>query len=82
MSPAYTLVLTDVKKWGKNLLIFLAPVALIYLVSVTNAASGSAFTLADFVPNTVTVGAMILYVLNAITDIVRKFVNGNTVPTV
>lgn len=80
MSPAYTLVLTDVKKWGKNLLIFLAPVALIYLVSVTNAASGNAFTPADFVPNTVTVGAMILYVLNAVTDIVRKFVNGNTVP--
>ena len=71
------MALADVKKWGKNLLIFLAPVALIYVVSVTGSASGGVFTLSDFVPNSVTIGAMILYALNALTDLLRKFIAGN-----
>jgi hypothetical protein len=68
------------KKWGKNLLIFLAPVALIYILATTALITGAngVVTLSDFVPNSVTIGAMTLYVLNAVTDLLRKFTAGTT----
>lgn len=76
MSPQYTLTAADFRKWGTNLLIFLAPVALIYLLSVIATVNSAGVSVAAFVPTTATVGAMVLYVLNGIVDLIRKYVAG------
>lgn len=81
MSQAYTLSGVDFQKWTRNLLIFLAPVALIYLafVAAAIAAANGAFSFAELVPNQIVIGSMVLYVINGIVDIVRKFVPDTTV---
>ena len=81
MSQAYTLSGVDFQKWTRNLLVFLAPVVLIYLafVAAAIAAANGAFSFSELVPNQIVIGAMVLYVINGITDIVRKFVPDTTV---
>jgi hypothetical protein len=81
MSEAYSLSGVDFQKWTHNLFIFLAPVVLIYLAFVAAAISSAngAFSLSVFVPNSIVIGAMVLYVLNGLTDIIRKFVPDTTV---
>ena len=79
MSPKYSLSSVDMQKWGTNLGLFLAPVALIYLVAVITAINNNGVSLADFVPDQLTVGAIVLYVLNAGVDILRKFTAGPAV---
>jgi cell shape-determining protein MreC len=76
MSPQYSLTTADLKKWGTNLLIFLAPVVLIYLLSVIAVVNSAGVSVAAFVPAPATVGAMVLYVLNGIVDLIRKYVAG------
>ena len=69
-----TLNQTDQNKWFKNLLLFLAPVAVVYvvaLIGVINAHNG-AFTLNDLIPTPFTYGAGMLYVLNSLLDYLRK----------
>jgi hypothetical protein len=80
MSPKFSLDAIDIQKWISNLLLFLAPVALIYILATTALITGAngVVTLSDFVPNSVTIGAMTLYVLNAVTDLLRKFTAGTT----
>lgn len=81
MSQAYTLSGVDFQKWTHNLFVFLAPVALIYLafIAAAIAAANGAFSFAELVPNQIVIGAMVLYVLNALTDIIRKFVPDTTI---
>jgi hypothetical protein len=52
---------------------------LIYLIAVITAINNNGVSLADFVPDTLTVGAIVLYVLNAGVDILRKFTAGPAV---
>ena len=61
-------------RWFKNLLIFLSPVAIIYIVAIIGfiQANNGAVKLNDFVPNQFTLGAMSLYILNTILDYLRK----------
>ena len=82
MSNKFSLNAQDVQNWLRNLLIFIAPVLLIYVLAVTAIITGhnGVVALSDFVPNAVTVGAMVLYVLNAVVDILRKFSGGTTPP--
>ena len=78
MSPAFSLNAADFKKWGTNLAIFFIPVALIYLVAVITSVNNTGVSFAAFVPDKTTTGAMVLYVLNAFVDILRKFQAGTT----
>lgn len=76
MSEQFKLTKTDTKRWYHNLLVFLAPVAVIYLTTTTGLLmqEGHTILLTDFIPNNFTIGAMVLYVLNGLLDIIRKFV--------
>lgn len=73
-SQRFTLNSQDTAKWRKNLLRFLAPVGLIYLSFVVAQVQSAGFALTDFVPNNFTQGAIVLYCVNGIFDLLRKFV--------
>lgn len=83
MSTRFSLNAADIQNWINNLLLFLAPVFLIYVLAVTALIVGAngVVSLSDFVPSAITIGAMVLYVLNAITDLLRKYAKGPTPPT-
>lgn len=65
---------SDVGKWKKNLIVFLAPVGVVYIVAVVGAinAANGAVALKDFIPTPFTMGAMTLYVLNSALDYLKK----------
>lgn len=67
------------KEWTKNLLIFLAPLGLLYFGSVAALLQtpGHVISLNDFVPSSFALGGMALYVVNAITDFLRKLESDN-----
>lgn len=67
------LKLLNWKKWGRNTVVFLSPLATIYLVSVIANVQGDGFQVSDFAPSEVVIGAMMLYVLNTALDFFRKF---------
>ena len=69
-----TLEKKDQNKWFKNLVVFLAPVGIVYIVAVVGVinANNGAVRLEDFVPNQFTFGAVTLYVLNTVLDYLRK----------
>ena len=64
----------DQNKWLKNLEIFLAPVAVVYIVAVVGIiqTNNGAIKPADFIPTPFTYGAMTLYVLNSALDYLKK----------
>lgn len=70
---------TQVKDWKRNLLVFLAPVGIMYLVSVVGlmSANNNMFDPRYFIPSAMVQGGIILYVLNGILDILRKFLSDN-----
>ena len=76
VSKPMSLNKTDYKLIVRSGLIFLAPVVLIYLTQVTGALSvqGHEFSYKDLIPSTFTQGGMVLFVLNRITDIIRKYI--------
>ncbi len=69
-----TLTKTDQNKWFNNLLVFLAPLGVLYLSTVigTISASTTGFRIEDLIPNTFAQGGLILWVLNSILDYLRK----------
>lgn len=75
MTQKFSLNAADVQRWIANLIVFIAPVLLIYLLAVIATINSSGVSLASFAPNALTVGAMVLYILNAVVDIIRKFVS-------
>lgn len=64
----------ELKKWFRNLQIFLAPVIILYLTTVIGviAQTGHVFSFNDLVPNTFAQGGMVLWVLNTALDYFRK----------
>lgn len=70
----YKLTGVDVDKWTTNLLLFLAPVAVIYLASTAANITASGLSFSVFVPDAVSAGSMVLYIINALMDITRKYV--------
>jgi len=66
----------DIKKWFKNILVFLVPVLIIYFGSITVGINTSGFSYDLFIPTTLTQGAIVLYVLNALTDLLKKYSAG------
>lgn len=63
----------DWNKWYKNTMIFVSPLAVLYLVFVIANINLDGIQLADFIPNDVVIGAMSLYVLNVLLDFFKKF---------
>ena len=77
-SPRWSLNKEDIRKWGINALIFIAPVGIIYLSSVSGAIGDLGFTWSDFRITPTVAGAMTLYVINVLLDVFRKFATKST----
>lgn len=76
-SPAWRLNAEDVRKWIKNMLVFLAPLFVIYINSVVDNI-GKGLTLSQsFVLSPTIQGALVLYTLNAVLDLLRKLAKGS-----
>lgn len=73
ISSKFQLKEEDIKRVGKNALIFIAPVAIIYFASVVEAISKDGFTWNDFQPSMIAVGSILLYILNVLIDFFRKW---------
>lgn len=71
-SPSWKLNITDVKNWLRNTLVFLAPVAIIYLGSISSKITDNGLSTSVFAIDQVLGGAMSLYVLNVVLDLFRK----------
>lgn len=79
MSEINTLDKRDYKQALRRGLLFLAPLALLYITQVTGAIQqdGHTIMLKDFIPSSFTYGAVMLYVLNRLTDLINRFIKGN-----
>lgn len=67
---------TDMNNVLRSGLIFLSGLALMYITQIIGVIQtpNHLFSFGDLIPNTFTQGGMILYILNRLTDIIRKFV--------
>ncbi len=74
-SNKWTLNTTDAKKWVKNTIVFLAPLFLMYFASIT-ALIQDGLALSDFKIQPLVAGAMVLYILNVVTDLLKKLQEG------
>lgn len=61
-------------KWFRNLLVFIAPVIVMYLTTIVGVIStdGHVFSLKDFIPTTFAQGGIVLWFLNTALDYLRK----------
>lgn len=75
-SAAWTLNTTDWKKWGKNLLVFLLPLLMIYFTTVSSNIQSGFTGWQMFALDATTQGALILYALNAAIDFLKKWATG------
>lgn len=67
------------KKAWKQALLFLAPLVLLYVNQVTGILSlpTHIINLSDFIPSSFTLGAISLFILNRVTDIIKRFIDSN-----
>jgi hypothetical protein len=75
-SKKFTLSREDVNYIGKRALIFLAPLALIYIPFVVTRIGADGFQLSDFRLNEFELGALVLYILNRLTTVLQLFLSG------
>ena len=75
VSPAGKVNKQDLKSWINNLLIFLAQLGVIYVLQLHGALQKGTLVVTDFTPSLATVGAIELYVVNGVLDLLRKFNN-------
>jgi hypothetical protein len=68
--------LEDIQKWMSNSLLFIAPVAVIYLGFVAMNINNGGFAWSDFVPDNIIIGTMVLYVINIAIDFFKKLTQG------
>lgn len=84
ISPIKKLIRRDAKAVINRGLLFLAPLAIMYLTPIVSIVTSTVldgtfiFSLGLFIPNPLVVGAMILYVLNRLTDIISRFMKETT----
>lgn len=69
----FMLTRNDIAKWLQNSLIFLAPIALIYLAFVSDNLNDG-LNAADFIPNNAILSMMVLYLVNVCVDFFRKLI--------
>lgn len=69
-----TLTKPNQNKFVSNLITFLAPVGIVYIVAVIGIinANNGAFKPSDLIPTSFTYGAGLLYLLNSALDYLRK----------
>ena len=73
----------EFKAWQSNLIKFLIPLLVLYSGQITGALQFAGFEytyqnlLSVLLPTPVTVGGMLLYFFNAITDLSRKYLGDN-----
>lgn len=74
MIEKVTLNKTNQSRWVHNLLVFLAPVGILYISTIIGVISqaGHVISINDFVPTQVALGGIILWFLNAALDYLRK----------
>lgn len=78
-SPKGTLSKEDIIKWGKNTLVFLAPVILLYITSIQTGIQTDGLSASDFAITPMVAGAITLYLLNVATDLLKKLSAGSSV---
>ena len=78
-SSRWKLNYEDVKKWVDNSLLFIAPLATIYLIFVAANINEGGLSWSDFVPNNFVLGTMVLYIVNVLLDFFKKLSKGPTV---
>lgn len=77
VSEKWKLTKTDLSKWGKNLVVFLFPLLLVYFAQLTGfLQTHESLSLQGLVPTKVTLGAIELYALNALVDLIKKWSSG------
>lgn len=78
ISPSGKVNIADIKKWGMNTLIFIAPAVLIYLTQVLGVIQGIDHVIAftDFIPSNFTLGAIASWFLSTAIDFFRKLKDG------
>lgn len=74
VSKKYNLCRSDIKKWLENQVLFLAPVAIIYIGFVIGNVQDGGFQVNDFALTNSIITAMVLYALSATLDLLKKFV--------
>lgn len=64
----------DTQKWYHNLLLFFAPVGILYFTQVMGfiQQANGGIKLTDFIPTQFTLGAIVLYIFNGVTDYLKK----------
>ena len=83
-SPQNDLNKADIARWKRNLIVFSWPIWVIYSTQVLGALQygGFEYTWSHLgwvlVPTAVTVGAILKYVFDGITDLYQKYVQDNT----
>ena len=71
-SESWKLNMNDFKKWIRNMIIFLAPLLLIYFSAIVEKLSAGVPIVKLLELDPAIQGALILYVLNAVIDLLRK----------
>ena len=64
-------------KWTNNSLTFLAPLAILYLITIQNRIQEGGISLEDFYLDEKMIGAMSLYVINVLLDFFKKYKSDN-----
>lgn len=73
VSPSGQVNKKDLQSWLTNMVVFLAPLGIVYLLQVNATLQNGPIGWQDFVPTSATVGAIQLYLVNAGLDLLRKF---------
>ena len=76
VSPVGKVNKEDLARWSTNLLVYLIPLILLYSGQLNVGIQDGILSGEDFKPTLVTLGGMQLYVLNSLTDLLRKFSDG------
>jgi len=63
----------NLNKWKNNSLTFLAPLFILYLVTIQGRIQENGITLDDFYFDQTMIGASTLYVINVLLDYFKKF---------
>ena len=70
-----TLIKQDWRRWGRNIVLFSIPLAVLYLGQISGVLNQTdkAFQLKDLLPTQMTWGGIVLYILNALQDLYLKW---------
>jgi len=64
-------------KWIDNSLVFLAPLAILYLMTIQGRIQEGGISLSDFYLDEKMFGAMLLYLINVLLDFFKKYKSDN-----